>query len=738
MKNLIIVESPAKARTIKNFLGKDYEVIASKGHIRDLPKYTLGIEVKDKHFIPKYMVDKDHAKIVEEIQKLAKKAKTTYIATDEDREGEAIGYHITQTLGLPTQNFPRIVFHEITQSAIQNALKAPRTIDMDKVNAQQARRLLDRIVGFKLSNLISSKIARGLSAGRVQSAALKIVVDREREIRAFESTTYYLISATFHSDDSPSQPIESELVSYNGKTLQKLSLQDKQEVESMCALLQQQSYIIAQIQTKRKKTSTPPPFMTSTLQQSASTKLGFSPTRTMSIAQRLYEGVQTHSGVMGVITYMRTDSLNIAKEASSAARAHIAKVYGKEYVPSKPKVYASKSKAAQEAHEAIRPTNLDFTPQIAKTYLKPDELKLYTLIYNRFLASQSTDAEFETQNIIVQSTTQTQAQFKASGRKLVFDGFYKITGYEESDTLLPPLQENSPATLMDLQSHQKHTEPPARYSEASLIKTLESLGIGRPSTYAPTIALLCNRDYLKNEKKTLIPQENAFKVTQMLEEAFYEIVDSSFSASLEDKLDSIAQQKADWNTVLWDFYEPFMQKIEDGKQNIASQKIAIPTGELCPKCGKELVKRNGKFGEFIACSGYPKCKYIKPDESAQAELSGEVCEKCGKPMVKKFGRNGEFIACSGYPECKNTKSLKSKPQEKLEVPCPECGGEVVKRFSRRGAFYGCGNYPKCTFISKYPLIAAKCPKCGGAMCEREYRKKHIHECLKCKEKIEQD
>ncbi len=736
MKNLIIVESPAKARTIKNFLGKDYEVIASKGHIRDLPKYTLGIEIKDKHFIPKYMVDKDHTKVVEEIQKLAQKAKTTYIATDEDREGEAIGYHITQTLGLPSEKFPRIVFHEITQSAIQNALKSPRTIDMDKVNAQQARRLLDRIVGFKLSNLISSKIARGLSAGRVQSAALKIVVDREREIQAFKSTTYYLISAKFRSENS--SDIESELTSYNGKTLQKLSLQDKKEVSAMLDSLKSQSYIVAQINTKRKKTSTPPPFMTSTLQQSASTKLGFNPTRTMSIAQRLYEGVQTHSGVMGVITYMRTDSLNIAKEASTAARSLLAKMYGKEYVPAKPKVYTTKSKAAQEAHEAIRPTNLDFTPEIAKAYLKPDEQKLYKLIYERFLASQSSDAEFELQNIIFESSGKMPAQFKANGRKLVFDGFYKITGYEESDTLLPALQEQKPAKLTDLQSHQKHTEPPARYSEASLIKTLESLGIGRPSTYAPTIALLCSRDYLKSEKKTLIPQENAFKVTQMLEEAFNEIVDSSFSASLEDKLDSIAQQKADWNAVLWEFYEPFMQKIEEGKQNIASQKIAIPTGEICPKCGKELVKRNGKFGEFIACSGYPKCKYIKPDANTQAELSNEVCEKCGKPMVKKFGRNGEFIACSGYPECKNTKSLKSKPQEKLEVPCPECGGDVLKRFSRRGAFYGCGNYPKCTFISKYPLVSTKCPKCGGTMCERELRKKHIYECLKCKEKIEQE
>lgn len=734
MKNLIIVESPAKARTIKNFLGKDYEVIASKGHIRDLPKYTLGIEVKQKQFIPKYAIDKDHAQIVSEIKTKAKNAKTTYIATDEDREGEAIGYHITQTLGTDASKFPRIVFHEITKSAIQNALNNPRAIDMDKVNAQQARRLLDRIVGFKLSNLISAKIARGLSAGRVQSAALKLVIDKEREIQAFKSVTYFIITATFQTKEGS---VESELVFYD-KALEKLSLQDEKVVKSMLDSLKKQDYTVLEIIKKTKKTPTPPPFMTSTLQQNASNKLGFSPSRTMSIAQKLYEGVQTHNGVTGVITYMRTDSLNIAKEAQSAARKLLEKDFGKQYVPSKPKMYATKSKSAQEAHEAIRPTNLDFTPTIAKDYLKPDELKLYKLIYDRFLASQSVDAEFESQNIIFSNAKQNM-KFKANGRRLVFDGFYKILGVEDKDELLPALKQNDKVQAKTIKENKKQTEPPARFSEASLIKTLESLGIGRPSTYAPTISLLLNREYLINEKKSLIPQESAFKVIEMLEGAFNEIVDSSFSASLEDKLDDIANKKVDWNAMLWEFYEPFMEKLEQGKQNIASQKIAIPTGELCPKCNKELVQRNGKFGEFIACSGYPKCKYIKPSpKQAEQNFTDEVCEKCGKPMVRKFSKRGEFIACSGYPECKNTKPLNQKPKEILSVKCPECGGELIKRFSKQGAFYGCGNYPKCTFLSKYPLIEKKCEKCGGAMIERELRKKEIYECLKCKDKVQKE
>ncbi|PAF54344.1 DNA topoisomerase I [Helicobacter sp. 13S00482-2] len=730
MKDLIIVESPAKAKTIKNFLDSGFEVIASKGHIRDLPKSSFGIKIEEESFIPEYKIDKDHKEIVEKIKALAKKAKVTYIATDEDREGEAIGFHITQAIGKDVDTFPRIIFHEITKTAIQNALKSPRKIDMDRVNAQQARRLLDRIVGFKLSGLISSKISRGLSAGRVQSAALKIILDREREIRAFVPIDYYNIDAVFGNG------IQAELSVYEGNKIKKQSITDKALAEKMLKALKDTPYKVGEIAKKPKKSATPPPFMTSTLQQSASNVLGYSPTRTMSIAQRLYEGVQTNNGAMGIITYMRTDSLNIAKEAQDSAREKILKDFGEKYIPSKPKQYSTKNKSAQEAHEAIRPTDIFFTPELAKSYLKPEEHKLYTLIYNRFLASQMEDAIFETQSIVFVCG---KGEFKANGRKLIFDGYYKLLGDEDKDKLLPELKVGSNITLESIQNNKHTTEPPARYSEASLIKTLEGLGIGRPSTYAPTVSLLQNREYITVEKKQIIPQESAFKVIEMLEEHFNEIVDCKFSASLENKLDEIAQSKEDWQKVLWEFYEPFIEKISQGKLNITSQKVVIPTGEFCPKCGKELVKRSGRYGEFIACSGYPKCKYIKPDESNNdTEEISEVCEKCGKPMVKKFGKNGEFIACSGYPDCKNTKSLKnsSNAPKALDVKCPECGGDILLRRSRRGSFYGCGNYPKCKFICNHEPIDVKCPECGYMMSDRTYRGKHIHECIKCKHKVE--
>lgn len=729
MKNLIIVESPAKAKTIKNFLDSSYEVIASKGHIRDLPKNTFGIKIENQHFIPEYKIAQDHKEIVNQIKSLAKNAKQIYIATDEDREGEAIGYHITQALGQDASKLPRIVFHEITKSAITHALEHPRHIDMDKVDAQQARRLLDRIVGFKLSGLIATKIQRGLSAGRVQSSTLKLVVEREKEIQAFKPVRYFNIQGIF----SPS--IQAELIEYQNNKLEKLSLQDEKEVLAMVEQLQKEEFEVGSISKKSKKTPTPPPFMTSTLQQSASSLLGFSPTKTMSVAQKLYEGVKTNEGVMGAITYMRTDSLNIAKEAQESARKVLLQTYGKDYVPAKAKNYVSKSKGAQEAHEAIRPTNLAFTPEIAKGFLSNDEYKLYTLIYKRFLASQSSDAEFESQSVTLSSKS---GVFKANGSRLVFDGFYKIIGSEDKDKLLPPLSEGKAIKAEEISSKEHFTEPPARFNEASLIKTMESLGIGRPSTYAPTIALLSSRDYIKIEKKQIFAQESAFKVTEMLEQHFNEIVDSHFTAKLEEELDDIAEKKENWQEVLWRFYEPFEQKITQGKKNIASQKVAIPTGENCPECNSPLVKRMGRYGEFVACSGYPKCKYIQKDNSKQEEVvSEEVCEKCGKPMIKKSGRNGEFLACSGYPKCKNTKSLSNTPPKALEVKCPECEGEIVERRSKRGAFFGCGNYPKCNFISKYePIASPKCPECGYMVTKRTFRGKEIYECIKCKNKTE--
>ncbi len=729
MKHLIIVESPAKAKTIKNFLDKNYEVIASKGHVRDLSKFALGIKIDETGFTPNYVVDKDHKELVKQIIELSKKASTTYIATDEDREGEAIGYHVACLIGGKLESYPRIVFHEITQNAILNALKTPRKIDMSKVNAQQARRFLDRIVGFKLSSLISSKITKGLSAGRVQSAALKLVIDREREIKAFKPLTYFTLDAYFESH------LEAQLISYKGNKLKAQELIDEKKAQEIKNELEKESYTISSIVKKSKKSPTPPPFMTSTLQQSASSFLGFSPTKTMSIAQKLYEGVATPQGVMGVITYMRTDSLNIAKEALEEARNKILKDYGKDYLPPKAKVYSSKNKNAQEAHEAIRPTSIILEPNALKDYLKPEELKLYTLIYKRFLASQMQDALFESQSVVVACE---KGEFKASGRKLLFDGYYKILGNDDKDKLLPNLKENDPIKLEKLESNAHVTEPPARYSEASLIKVLESLGIGRPSTYAPTISLLQNRDYIKVEKKQISALESAFKVIEILEKHFEEIVDSKFSASLEEELDNIAQNKADYQQVLKDFYYPFMDKIEAGKKNITSQKVHEKTGQSCPKCGGELVKKNSRYGEFIACNNYPKCKYVKQTENANDGANQELCEKCGGEMVQKFSRNGAFLACNNYPECKNTKSLKNTPNtnEIIEgVKCPECGGDIALKRSKKGSFYGCNNYPKCHFLSNHKPINKRCEKCHYLMSERIYRKKKVHECIKCKERV---
>ncbi len=732
MKNLIIVESPAKARTIGGFLGKDYKVVASKGHIRDLPKHNFGITIDEKSgdFIPQYAIPKEAAATVKELKTLAKEAENIFIATDEDREGEAIGYHIAMAIGKNPSALPRIVFHEITKQAITHALENPRKMDMLSVDAQQTRRLLDRMVGYKLSPLLASKIQRGLSAGRVQSAALKIVVDKEREISAFQSQEYWSIEGIFEKE------IESMLVAYQGKKIDKLTIENETQAKEIESAAKNDVFIVADIETKSKKSKTPPPFMTSTLQQSASTQLGFSPKKTMTIAQKLYEGVKTDKGTAGVITYMRTDSLNLAAEAVELARDYIQANFGDTYLPSKPKVYSTKSKGAQEAHEAIRPTMIDFDPAKASAYLAADELKLYRLIYNRFLACQMNEAVIESQTIIFKGKDTT---FKANGKRLIFDGFYKVTGYNEKDKLLPPLVLNSPAKLDSIKTTQHFTEPPARYNEASLIKMLESLGIGRPSTYAPTITILDTRKYIEIKEKRIYPTEIAFLVTTMLEEHFPEIVDSGFTANMEEKLDLVANGEQDWQKMLKEFYGTFLLKLAEGKKNIASLKTAIPTGEICPECGGELLLRKGRFGEFVACSNFPKCKYTKnqneakqEDASAPSEATSEICDKCGSPMVIKDSKRGKFLACSAYPKCKNAKPL--TPPKELSVACPECGGKLHERQGKRGTFYGCSNYPKCKFIANFEPIDRHCTECGYLMGKKTLKTKTVYECFKCKHK----
>ena len=537
MSKLIIVESPAKAKTIKNFLGSEYKVIASKGHIRDLPKSSFGIKIDGDNFTPEYRISSDHSTIVKEIKELAKSADTIYLATDEDREGEAIAYHIATAIGKKPETLPRIVFHEITKGAIEAALANPRKLDMNSVNAQQARRLLDRIVGYKLSPLLNIKIQRGLSAGRVQSSALKILVDREREIREFKPIDYFSIDTKFKDD------LEVELIEFQGSKIEKLTITNPQRAKYILDNIKDDKFKVKSIESKERKTNPQPPFMTSTLQQSASNRLGFSPKKTMMLAQSLYEGVQTNSGFMGAITYMRTDSLNIAKEALNAARELIKSEFGSKYLPKTANIYTTKSKGAQEAHEAIRPTNLSFTPQIASQYLDKDMLKLYTLIYNRFLASQMSPSLCEIQNIIIKGEN---CGFKLLGKKVSFDGFYRVYGDMDKDKILPPLKIDDNMSIQSIKSTKHTTEPPSRYSEAGLVKKLESLGIGRPSTYAPTISLLTSRDYVKVEKKQLIPNDIAFTITSVLEENFKDIVDSEFTSKMEEKLDDIAENKADW------------------------------------------------------------------------------------------------------------------------------------------------------------------------------------------------
>ncbi|MGH2305576.1 type I DNA topoisomerase [Campylobacter taeniopygiae] len=694
-KKLIIVESPAKAKTIGNFLGKNYEVIASKGHIRDLPKTSFGIKIENDEFIPEYRITSDHSSLVKELKEKAKNASQVYLATDEDREGEAIAYHIAKAIGKDENILPRIVFHEITKSAIEDALKNPRKLNMHSVNAQQTRRLLDRIVGYKLSPLLGQKIQRGLSAGRVQSAALKIIVDREKEIRAFVPLEYFSIDMIFSFD------LDAELVEFDKAKIEKLTITNKDRAKFILEACKNNAYIIENIESKERKIAPPPPFMTSTLQQSASNRLGFNPKKTMMLAQKLYEGVNTHQGMMGVITYMRTDSLNLAKEAVDKVRKLIQKDFGKDYLPSKANVYVTKAKGAQEAHEAIRPTNLEFTPQIAAKFLDKDELKLYTLIYNRFLACQMNPAISQTQNVFVKND---KALFKISGRKILFDGYYKVYGDMDKDKILPNLKIGENLKIQKLEMNSHFTEPPSRYSEAGLVKKLESLGIGRPSTYAPTISILTSRDYVKIDKKQLIPSDIAFNVTEVLEKNFSDIVDSKFTSNLENTLDDIAEDKADWQNILKEFYYPFMRKIEEGKTKIASQKTVTKLGETCPDCGGELVIRKGRFGEFVACLNFPKCKYsrnLKNENKA------------------------------------NEENATAKKTNSIGIICPSCQkGEIVERFSKRGKFYGCSAYPKCNFISKYRPSDEKCEECGENLVIKELKKGTFLECLKCKIKKE--
>lgn len=668
---LIIVESPHKADTISDFV-KDAIVIASKGHIMDLPGYKTGIKIEGKTFIPEYVVTKDHEYVVRRIIEEAKD-RHVYLATDEDREGEAIAWTIANALKKDPMSFDRITFHEITKSAILHALEHPRKLDMNSVRAQQARRMLDRLVGFKLSPLLSKKLRSGLSAGRVQSAALKLVLDKERAIREFKPVTYYEITTLFKTD------VEATLVEHKGSKIEKLSIVDKQQASSILDSVSKDVYEVVDISSKTKHQKAPAPFMTSTLQQAAHTAYGFTPDRTMSIAQRLYEGVHTPQGKQGLITYMRTDSLNLAQEALDAIRGYIQDSYKPEYLPDQPLYYKSKAKGAQEAHEAIRPSNITLTPDVLKTYLDDEQYKLYKLIWTRTVMCQMSDAILENMTAIVKGNENT---FKVVGSKVQFDGWTILRDNTKEDKLIP--SNWNIGTVVELQSSkdtEKQTEPPSRYNSASLVKTLEEAGIGRPSTYASIMKLLINRGYVNliNNKGMSI-SDTGERIVTFLEKYFPNIVDAKFTSDMENQLDEIAEGKLDRDEVLASYILPMIDKITGYMDTIPSEKTATLLDENCPKCGKQLVERTSKSGEkFIGCTGYPKCKYIKV---SIPEDTKDKCILCNSPVIARTSKKGK-----PYWKCSNSDCKFITFEPLIDHKCNKCGtqlvgiveGDVVKR-----------------------------------------------------------
>lgn len=679
MSDLVIVESPAKAKTIKKYLGGNYEVIASMGHVRDLPKTRLSVDIKKK-FAPKYEIIKGKEKLVEELKELAEKSDKIYLATDPDREGEAISWHLAYILGLPLDDNNRVEFNEITKNGVTNGMANPRSINIDLVNAQQARRILDRLVGYKLSPFISQKIRRGLSAGRVQSVAVRIIVDREEEIRKFKPEEYWTIDAKFIPKGSRKSFSASLYSDANGK----IKIENQEQAEKIEQDLADAEYMITKVKHGTRRKNPAPPFITSTLQQEASRKLGFQSRRTMKVAQELYEGVDIEGmGATGLITYMRTDSLRISDVAKEEAAQYILNRFGEKFLPAKPRVFKTKSNA-QDGHEAIRPSMPSLSPEDVKASLTSDQFKLYNLIWNRFMASQMSDC--------IQKTTQAEISakeyiFKASGYYVDFEGFTTLyveskDTEEEKSTQLPPLEKDMPVKCKELKKNQHFTQPPARYTEASLIKALEEYGIGRPSTYAATITTITSREYVKREAKTLYPTELGEVMTNLLKERFPKIVNYKFTAQMEENLDEVEHGQEEWVELLDEFYSDFDKTLKKAKEEMEGVKLQL-----------------------------------KED---QTDI---ICDKCGRQMVVKVGRYGKFIACPGYPECKNV----LKFVEKTGVKCPKCNGDViVKHTKKKRVFYGCSNYPECDFVSWNEPVNERCPQCGGILFKKKGKKPKLY------------
>lgn len=721
-KSLIIVESPAKTRTIKNYLGDDYEIMASMGHVRDLPENGLGVDVEHQ-FLPEYVTIKDKTDILSKLRKAAQRAQLVYLATDPDREGEAIAWHLNEALEL--HGARRIEFNEITKSAITNALEHPRDLDMPRVNAQQARRVLDRLVGYQLSPLLWRKVRRGLSAGRVQSVAVKLVCDREREILAFITEEYWTIVAEVTPQDTPDTPFSAKLIEAHGR---KVKLINEEQARAVEAALRVASYRVASVRLSEQRRNPQPPFITSTLQQEAFRAFGFSAKRTMALAQQLYEGLEMGGeGHVGLITYMRTDSTRVSKEAQEQAIQYITERYGADYLP--PVERKQKAvKGAQEAHEAVRPTDVSRTPEFLAHHLNADQLKLYRLIWRRFLASQMASAVLD---VMVVDIAAGDYLLRANGQRVKFLGYMALAPDRQSDddTFLPPVCANDPMELLDLKTDQHFTQPPPRYTEATLIKALESRGIGRPSTYAPIISTIQDRRYVFLEQKKFHPTGLGMVVTEQLEKHFPNIIGYDFTALMEGKLDEVESGNEDWVQVLAEFYRPFEQALSEAAETM--QRIKVPEVLLehtCPKCGKQLSRREGKHGTFIGCTGFPECDFTAPEEQfiqrsdegdknesgeekpAAPEYPEVACDKCGAPMVVRRSRRGPFYGCSKYPECTNTRPISGDataappkgPTQLTTIACEKCGRPMAIRSSRRGQFLGCSGFPRCRSTKQMP------------------------------------
>jgi DNA topoisomerase-1 len=733
-KSLVIVESPAKAKTIEKYLGKNFKVMASVGHVRDLPPKKLGVDVKKK-FKPTYEIIKGKDKVIDAIKAAGKNADNIYLAPDPDREGEAIAWHIAEELKSEKKKIKRILFNEITKKAVSEAINHPLPINLKKFESQQARRILDRLVGYQISPVLWDKVRRGLSAGRVQSVALRLVVDREKEVLAFVANEYWSIDANL-CVPSNSGTTETFWAKLAKKGKDKIAIGNKEEADKILEDLKDAAYQVTSVEKSERRRNPMAPFITSRLQQEGSRKLHWGAKKTMMVAQKLYEGIELGElGTAGLITYMRTDSTRIADDAIKDVRAYIKEAFGPKYLPSEPVIYKTK-KSAQDAHEAIRPTNLEYSPKVVKEFLSPDQYKLYVLIWNRFVACQMVPAVFDQTTIEIKAK---DYELRATGSLIRFDGFTAV--YEESKDedapkddddgkqQLPDVKEKAILKLAELKPEQHFTQPPPRYTDASLIKDLEEKGIGRPSTYAAILSTIIDKEYAaKDQSGRFSPTDLGKIVTELLVENFKEIMDVEFTASMEDQLDLIEEGEKDWVAILTAFYTPFKKTLDIAKEKMRNIKAqAIPTDLICPKDSANMVIKWGRNGQFLACSNYPDCKSTAEFEKTadgkieirKAETTDEKCEKCQSPMVVKFGRFGKFLACSAYPECKTTKAISTG------VKCPKnCGGDVTSRVSKRGrAFYGCSSYPKCDFVSWDKPINRPCPECKNPFLVEKYSKK---------------